>query len=73
MVDGVSVLLNKIKKYRPRSVCFVGMEIGLIVEKKLRARLALSENEVKSTKKHCGLSKYKIMHSEDGMYDYIHL
>ncbi len=65
MVDGVSSLLAKITKYRPRTVCFVGMEIGQIVEKKLKARLGLTTREVNSTKKNSGLLQYKIVHSSE--------
>ncbi|KLO09206.1 DNA glycosylase [Schizopora paradoxa] len=64
MVDGVSGLLSKITTYRPRSVCFVGMEIGQIVERKLKARLGLDVGP-KSAKKNTGFLQYKILHSEE--------
>ena len=64
MAEGVSSLLSKITTYRPRSVCFVGMEIGQIVERGLKARLGLNIGP-KSAKKNTSFLQYKVVHSQD--------
>jgi len=61
-VSGVSTLLDKIAKFHPRIVCFVGLGIADIVKSDLS--LPKQARSVAKLKAEVGLQPYKVVHSK---------
>jgi len=63
-VAGVPALLAKVARYRPRVLCFVGLDIARTFQKKIT--FAFNPEGKKPAKLELGLQSYKLVHANSG-------